>query len=300
VILVSGSTGALGGRILRLLQERGEAVRALVRPGTDAGAVDAAGVEVARGDLRDPDSLRRACGGATTVVSTATAIGRILGGEKTSIAAVDGRGTQCLIAAAVQAGAERFVYISYAGLDHAPGSPLDHAKRAGERSLREAPLRHVIVRPDPFQEVWLTPQTQLDWPNGKLTIFGRGEMPTRYVATDDVAALAAELTLDDDPPQVVEFGGPEPLTRNEVADLIERLAGRPMRRRHVPRAALKAGMRLVYRPRPAMSSLMGLGFMLDTVTPTWDDAPLRARGIEPRPASDFLQKEVAGDGNIVP
>jgi uncharacterized protein YbjT (DUF2867 family) len=293
VILVAGATGELGGRVVRLLRERGEAVRALVRPSSSVAALEESGVEIARGDLREPEKLRAACEGVQTVVSTATAIGRLLGGEKKSIDAVDGTGTQNLIAAAEAGGVERFVYVSYAGLDRAPGAPLDQAKRAAEKRLASSRLRTVVVRPEPFHEVWLTSHSQFDWDKGTISIFGRGDTPTRYVSTEDVARLVAALAVDDDPPARVEVGGPEALTRNQAADLAERFAGRPLKRRHLPRWAVKAGMRALARPRPALASIMGLGYLVDTEPSRTTDAALRERGIEPRSSTDFLRERIA-------
>ena len=82
MIFVGGATGDLGGRIVRHLVERGQQVRALVRPATDASQVEGLGVEVVRGDLREPATLVPALAGVDTVVLSATAIGRILAGSK--------------------------------------------------------------------------------------------------------------------------------------------------------------------------------------------------------------------------
>jgi dihydroflavonol-4-reductase len=59
-VLVTGATGFLGRHLVRLLQERGDRVRALVRPRTDASFLERAGVEVVRGRLLDPEAVRRA------------------------------------------------------------------------------------------------------------------------------------------------------------------------------------------------------------------------------------------------
>ena len=136
MILVCGATGDLGGRIVRLLIREGQQVRALVRPETDATRLQGDGVEVIRGDLRDPASLVPALAGIDTVVTTANAIGRILAGPTDlTIADVDGQGTQNLIRAAEQAGVGRFVFVSVAGTgeDSAHLAPLMAAKWAAER-----------------------------------------------------------------------------------------------------------------------------------------------------------------------
>ncbi len=81
-ILVCGATGALGSRIVRGLIVAGIRTRALVRPQSDAAALEALGVQVVRGDLRDPQSLAPAVAGVATIVSTANSIGRRFAAER--------------------------------------------------------------------------------------------------------------------------------------------------------------------------------------------------------------------------
>lgn len=61
--LVTGGTGFVGASILRELVSDGWQVRALVRPESRRGNLDGLAVEVVEGDLRDPDSLRKAMAG---------------------------------------------------------------------------------------------------------------------------------------------------------------------------------------------------------------------------------------------
>src|SRR5206468_12757747 len=69
-VLVVGATGSLGGKVVDELLERGNNVRALVRPTTDAGRLESRGVEIARGDLLHLDSLVAAMNGADAVITT--------------------------------------------------------------------------------------------------------------------------------------------------------------------------------------------------------------------------------------
>jgi len=281
---------------VRLLIREGQQVRALVRPETDATRLQGDGVEVIRGDLRDPASLVPALAGIDTVVTTANAIGRILAGPTDlTIADVDGQGTQNLIRAAEQAGVGRFVFVSVAGTgeDSAQLAPLMAAKWAAEKALRATSMQVVIVRPDMFQEVWLAPLTGIDPAAGKAMIYGHGEMPHRYVATDDAAALCAHVAVAPDPPAMVEFGGPEPLSRMQVVAAFESATGRTLKVRHVPDAAMSVGHLALARIKPEIASLMGMSLYSDTQPGTWDDQPLREIGITPRSATAFIQEEAA-------
>lgn len=291
MILIVGATGDLGGRVAVRLAEAGHELRALVRPGTESTHLRDQHIEVVRGDLCDQASLPAALAGVDTVVTTANAIGRILAGAKdVSIAAVDGRGNQNLIGAAEVAGVVRFVFVSVAGLcaDYASSAPLPGAKWAAEEALRASGMHEVIVRPDMFQEIWLSPATGIDASAGKALIYGAGQCPARYVSTEDVAALVADLAVAADPPRMVEFGGPEALTRLQVVARFEQATGRPLRVRHIPRAVLSVGRRVLARPKPEVASLMGMALYADTHPATWDDGPLRDAGIEPRPVERFI------------
>src|SRR5689334_24023230 len=108
MLLLCGASGDLGGRVARRLSARRAELRVLARPGAVGAATAAApGAEVVPGDLRDAPSLGPAMRGVQTVVATATAMGRALGGERLDVRAVDGHGMLALVDAAERAGAER-------------------------------------------------------------------------------------------------------------------------------------------------------------------------------------------------
>ncbi|MGD8201046.1 SDR family oxidoreductase [Ornithinimicrobium sp. W1679] len=296
MFLVCGATGDLGGRVVRRLVADGRQVRVLVRPTSDAGALEALGVEVVPGDLRDPASLVPAMAGVHTVVSTANTLARILAGDKgLSVRDVDVEGNQHLVRAAEEAGVRRFVYLSAAGFDQGAGAraPFVAAKRATERALRQTSMETVLVRPDMFQEVWLSPTGGIDPQKGRATIYGKGNAAHRYVAVDDVAALVAHLAVADTVPPEVEFGGPEAITPNEAVAAFERATGRSFTVRHVPRPVLAVASRLLARPRPALASVMGMSLHSDTHPSTCDDRPLREAGIEPRSVTAYVEETAA-------
>ncbi len=67
--LVTGAGGFLGGALVRALAERGDAVRALVRPGSSAAVATRlpGSVEISSGDVTDPAAARRAVEGCDVV-----------------------------------------------------------------------------------------------------------------------------------------------------------------------------------------------------------------------------------------
>jgi|tagenome__1003787_1003787.scaffolds.fasta_scaffold20988520_1 uncharacterized protein YbjT (DUF2867 family) len=290
-VLLCGGTGLLGGEIARRLAQRDVTLRALVRPQSEAGPLRALRADIRAGDLTDGASLDRAVEGVDVVVTTVGAMRRILGGAKDlTIDAVDRDGNANLVHAAEAAGVRRFVFVSMAGLTDAvvARAPLAAAKRQTEELLRSSPMGSVIVRPAAFQEVWLGKDTGIDAAKRRAVIFGRGRSPANYIAVDDVAEACVRLALTDDPPSVIELGGPEELTRHQVVNAFERAYGVTFRRFSVPRPMLAVGYRALRRLQPATASVMGMSLSMDVDGLTVDAAPLRQLGIEPRTVTEAI------------
>ena len=292
MILVVGGTGDLGGRVARILSEQGHGVRCLVRPASDAGALRDLGVELVEGDLTDPESLASACDGATTVVATATVIGRRLAGAAVpTIRQADEEGMASLIAAAESAGLRRFVYLSFPGVDKAIGTPLERAKLATEERLAASSLQRVVIRADAFQEIHFGADARFDIAAGKIAIIGRGDSRRRWISTADVAALVASVAVEPDPPSLITVGGPEAISKNEAVALVEEVTGRRMKVQHMPRLVARLAIRALDKRNDALASVFGAGLLQDICAADWDDAALRERGIAPTSASDYLRAE---------
>jgi NADH dehydrogenase len=244
MILVAGATGVLGSEIVRRLLARGHPVRALVRATSDPAKVarlEADGVEIARGDLKDRISLDAACRGVQAAISTVSIILTAQPGD--SFADTDEVGTCNLIDAARRAGVSHLTYVSF---DHErmPESPLGRAKREVEAHLRESRLSFTILRPGLFMESWLGPMLFADPASATARIYGAGDTKLNYVAVADVAEMAVwSLTSADAKNVVLPFGGPEALTQREAVRLFEEVFGKPFEVSEIPEVALEAQWR---------------------------------------------------------
>jgi len=100
-------------------------------------------------------------------------------------------------------------------------------------------------------------------------VFGRGDNPINFVSADDVAALVEHMITDPSGRgSVLEIGGTECLTLNQLAEAVQMAAGRPGRPRHVPRPMLRViavGMKPL---RPEMARLAQMALMMDTADMT--------------------------------
>ena len=283
-------TSGLGSSISS--RERGVSVRCLVRAGADLTTLTDAGVELVEGDLTQPESIAPACQDVDTVVASATVIGRRLAGaRRPSIRDVDEIGIAALVDAAERAGVSRFVYVSFARAGRSYGTPLEIAKIRTEERLAASPMRRVVVRPDAFQEIHLGPLGRFDVANGKVTVMGRGDNPRRWVATEDVAALVTAVSLEPDPPPELDFGGPEPLSRNQAIEVAERATGRTFKVQRMPLLAVKTAARILPRANDALASIFGTGLMQDLTPVTWDDSALTSRGISGRSATAWIESQ---------
>jgi uncharacterized protein YbjT (DUF2867 family) len=117
-------------------------VRALVRPASNAAALERAGVEIARGNMMDPPSLLRAVNGADAVITTAAGYTRHSKGDT---AEIDTIGNRNLVDAAAQTGIRRFVLISILTYDQTPQVPHFWHKKLAEDRLEERGLPFVSL-----------------------------------------------------------------------------------------------------------------------------------------------------------
>ena len=293
MILLVGATGNLGGRIARRLIDHGLPFRALIRPSTEAGGAAALASDIVRGDLRDPEALQRAVEGIETVISSAHSLDRIMAGrDDVSIEAVDRRGNANLVAAAAAAAVSRFIFVSFPGPILASRTPFAEAKLATEELLRASPMHEIIVRPDAYQEPWLSAERRFDWRSGTVTIFGSGDGRAAYVAMDDVAEAIVRLATLADAPRLVDLGGPEAISRNELVTAFESAVGHPIKRQRVPRIALRVGAFALRRAKPGLASVLGMALLSDDRREVPDDRALRDLGITGRPVRAYVRELV--------
>ena len=110
-VLVTGATGLAGANICKLLVERGDRVRALVRSSADSAPLVALGTEIVAGDITAADEVRRAATGADSAIHCAA----LLGGASQHLPdfeAVNVRGTKHVLDAAAALGMRRVVAVS--------------------------------------------------------------------------------------------------------------------------------------------------------------------------------------------
>ena len=277
--LVTGGAGFIGSHLVRALVARGHPVRVLdnfstgspanlayalgreVATPAEGGSAVLSGVEVLRGDIRDPAACERACQGVDVVLHQAAmrSVPRSVedprGANESNVT-----GTLNMLVAAAGAGARRFVYASSSSVygddpalpkredqPPAPISPYAASKLAGEYycrvfsrtfGLSTVSLRYFNVfgpLQDPKSQYAAVIPRFITWTLGgqPLEIHGDGLQSRDFTYVDNVVAanlLAAEGPDVQGEPFNIACG--ERLTLLEVADTIERLVGRRSQRQH--------------------------------------------------------------------
>ena len=208
--LVTGANGFLGSAVVRALLADGEAVRALVRAGSDRRNLDGLEVEIAEGDLTDRASLRRAAASCRSVFHVAADY-RLWVTDPKPMYSANVDGSVNVLEAAADAGAQRMVYTSSVAVlgtneDRTPSDEstrvtlddmVGHYKRSkflAEAAVRKraAELKFPVVTVNPSTPIG--PRDVKPTPTGRILLdAAAGRMPAfvdtglNLVHVDDVA-----------------------------------------------------------------------------------------------------------------
>lgn len=257
-VLVTGGTGFVGGNVVRALLDRGAEVRALCRPTADMTNLRELPVEIAPGDLRDADSVRRAVRGCTRVFHVAADY-RFWARDPQELYQNNVKGTANVMEACLAEGVERVVYTSTVGTiglaanpapcDEAtpllPGQLTSHYKRSKLEAEKVAlsyvgrGLPLVVVNPSAPVGPWDVKPT----PTGQMIVdFVSGRMPA-FVDTGlnivHVRDVAEGHWLASERGRIGEryILGHRNMTLAEILSELGDLSGRPPPRVRLPYAA---------------------------------------------------------------
>jgi NADH dehydrogenase len=274
VILLAGGTSRLGSVLIKRLVDRGLQVRVLTRDPARAQHLAEGPVSLVRGDVRDRSSLDAAAASVDVVVS---AVHGFTDPAPDALAAIDRDGNANLVDAAARAGAD-FVLMSTVGA--AADSPMElfRMKYAAEQAAAASGVPTTVVRATAFLEMWIEVLRQTAGRSGRPLVFGRGENPINFVSVADVAALLERAILDQRTRgQILEIGGPDTLTFNQLADAVQMQSGQPQATRHAPTPLLRLVANSIGRVKPQLGRQTRAAITMDRVDLTFNPRPIRER-----------------------
>lgn len=213
-IAVTGSTGALGGRVAARLAERGLDQRLVVREAARAPRLHGAEVAVAAG-YHDHAGMVAALRGAGTL---------FLVSGRESATRVDEHRTA--IDAAVEAGVQRIVYTSFLGASEDATFTLARHHALTEAHIRASGLAFTFLRDSmylDFVPFFASSEGEIRGPAGD----GRAAYVAREDVADVVAAVLADPASHDG--ATYDLTGDERLSLAEAAAILTEETGRPVR-----------------------------------------------------------------------
>lgn len=276
-VFLTGATGYVGSEVARLLCERGDQVRALVRDRGRADELLRLGCEVVEGDLCDEPALVEHCRGVQAVVHAAavTDIG-VSEDRREAMVDVNVTGTERVLGAALSAGVGKAVLVSSVAVfgdtqgrvaderwqrDAAlqSASAFEHTSATAQRRAREIAacgLPLVVVQAGPVYgpgEPRVLLGVLASFLSGRLSALPFPEVGVCPVHRDDLAA-GVLLALDKGTPGESYVLAGEPV---RLAELLQELADVSGRR--PPAMTVPSGLLRALAPAgPLVSRVLGL------------------------------------------
>lgn len=234
-VLVTGATGTTGSALLRLLEGRGVAVRAMVRRDGDAARIGRTSAEVVKADFDDANSIRAALRGVQAAYLVTPS-------------SPDAEAQQVRFAElAAEAGVEHLVKLSQFAADE--DSPVRFLRYHAEveRRIRELGVGYTFLRPNLFFQGFLAFAAMIA-KEGRF-FAPIGDARVSVVDVRDIAAVAMTCHLEPG-----HFGktytvtGPETITHAEIARAIAEATGREVAFAEIPPVAFAAALTSVGMP----------------------------------------------------
>ena len=225
----------MGRAVVRELQEHHHRVRCLVHtPGNERMFPDRS-VEVHYGSVSDPEALARALYDVEAVIHL---VGIIRRSRNRTYDLINRQGVANVVAAAKEVGVKHFIQVSALGATNDAGYPYLYSKWRGDQEVVNSGLSYTIVRPSimfgPGDE-FLNTLAGLVKTTPVVPVAGTGRNRFQPIAVADMArCLALTVDREDLKGKIVEIGGPDQLSYNEVISLIARTLGKRRLRLHVP------------------------------------------------------------------
>ena len=236
-VLVTGATGFVGREVVQELLQRGYAVRALVRKGSEKKLRDEQGVEIFPGDCLLPETVAPAVAGCDAVIHLVGII-REFPGRGVTFERVHVQATRNLVDMARAAGVRRYLHMSALGARSEPADPYHVTNFRADEYIKASGLPYTIFRPsviygpkDQSINLFVRQIQRLNF----FPIIGDGQYQLQPVQVDTVArAFALALELPQTVNRIYDVGGPEPLTFDKVIDTIAEVLGRRIKKIHQP------------------------------------------------------------------
>lgn len=230
MILVTGSTGNVGGKLLGELTARKVAFRAIARKPKDVEHLRAQGVDAVLGDITDRESIRTALQGVTHFY--------ILTPSSPQLAEIEGK----LVDEAKQAGIQHIVKHSVLGADVHATCPFTQVHAQAEEAIKASGIPYTFLRLNSFMQNFVTSHARSIIAQGTF-YEALADAGVSHVDTRDIAVAAATvLTEAGHEGRAYDITGPEALTDTQIAEKLSAVLGKQVTYTPVPDEAMRQGL----------------------------------------------------------
>ena len=212
-VMVTGGTGRLGRLLVPKLVAAGHSVRILTRQ-TDPGYPPI--VHVYRGDLATGDIDESVFHGVSVLVHAAS--------DSRTADETDIEGMKRLILGAHNHWSPHFIYVSIVGVDRLRDVPYYRAKYDAEQLLMASDLWWTVFRTTQWHQLLLEWLRQPDEARSRVLATGMRFQP---IDADEVADRIVQLTRANPGRKSPDFGGPEVLSAERLAQIYAEVTGEP-------------------------------------------------------------------------
>ncbi|MBN2061989.1 MAG: complex I NDUFA9 subunit family protein [Deltaproteobacteria bacterium] len=235
-IFLSGGTGFVGNHVINALLENGHMITALVRPGSENKLHRHDEVNIFPGDPCEPGDLNSGSLGCDAIINLVGVI-RDYPRRGFTFERLHTGITRDIISAAKQNHISRILHMSALGAGHHASTAYFRTKFAAEELLRQSGLEYTIFRP-----------SLIFGRNGDairlfagmtrkflVPIIGNGRYCFNPISVRTVAqGFEKALSLRGSIGRILELGGPDEVTFDEIMDIIARVSGRRIFKLHIP------------------------------------------------------------------
>jgi nucleoside-diphosphate-sugar epimerase len=226
-VLVAGGTGFIGSAIVReLLTHEAYNISVLSRNPEKARSIYGGRVQMVKGDITVPGSLEPALDQIDAVIQCVQFPNHPVQNPRKGFTyeKVDAEGTENLCRAVKNSSVKKIIYLSGAGTAPGKTEPWFRAKLRAEKAVQKTGRDFVILRPswvygpgDRSMTKFISFARHLPF----MPVIGDGENRVTPLFIDDLAvfcvrALDSQEALN----QIIEVGGPQTLTMNEIQSAV--------------------------------------------------------------------------------
>ena len=225
-ILLAGATGYLGGYIARELAKKELQTTVIVR-NKNKFQQENSHFKIVEAEVTKPGTLQGVFEGIDTVISS---VGITRQKDGLTYMDVDYQANVHLIDAAKAAGVKKFIYVSVFNGENLRELKICEAKEKLVDYLKSSGLEYCIVRPNGFFSDMGDFLKMAK--GGRVYLFGEGKKRLNPIHGEDLAKVCVDAIGSKE--EVINIGGPEIFSQNEIGALALKAYGKPVKIMHLP------------------------------------------------------------------